>query len=239
MDEQNAQLETEQVAAPTTEETQQPAEQAAQVETVEQTPAEEPQANELETLRKRLADTQAWGHQQAQRAAELQRAQEARRLQELESGLAPEVLDTVRNANEAVQLRQRQEQSKAEEALKAAVEEAVPEAMALVDNPKFAQFVAQEAQKAQQAGKNTASPLTAVAVMSRALREFNQSTAREAAEQAEKARKAKQMQSQSMPGAGAAVSAAKPPSDWTMDASAVKNMSPAEFEKLRRKGLGY
>ena len=239
MDELNNELKAPE-ADQQTEQPEQVTEQVTETEQTEtQTPADNPLAEELETLKKRLADTQSWAHQKAQEAAELRRQQDQRRLSELESGLAPEVLEAVDRASEARQLRQSQEIQRQEAELKAAIEEAVPDALALVENPEFGRFVTQEANKARAAGKDPANPLTGVAVMNRALNEYRNASARDAAEQAEKARKAKQMQAQSMPGAGAAVPAGKPATDWTQNADAVKNMSPAEFEKLRRKGLGY
>lgn len=213
---------------------------APQVEQTEQAPEvkqETPPAEDIETLKKRLADTQAWAHERNQRAIELERQQEAARLKQLQSGLEPGVLDVVDQAITVREIQARQAKETREREVREAVFEAVPDFDALSANPAFAKALEDQAQALMAQGKDPLKPTLAVRAVLEAKRQFEVSQARAAAEAEDKARKASKMAAMNVPGSGAATTAStKTPEQQAAD---VWNMSPEDFQKAKRKALGF
>lgn len=194
-------------------------------------------AEDLETLKKRLADTQAWAHERNQRALELERQHEASRLKQLQSGLEPGVLDVVDQAITVREIQARQAQEKRQTEARDAVFEAVPDFQALSANPAFEKALNEQAQALIAQGKDPLKPTLAVRAVLEAKRQFEVSQARATAEAEDKARKASKMAAMSVPGSGAATTAStKTPEQQAAD---VWNMSPEDFAKAKKKALGF
>lgn len=232
---QQQETETEVVTPPETEET-------TALETTEGEQAPEAQkvepVEDVETLKKRLADTQAWAHQRNQRALELEKQQEQQRLKQIQEGVTPEVLSVVNHAIEAREIQARQEQARKNDEVLRAVHEVEPEIDALNQNPVFTQALNEQAEKLIASGKDPLNPIFAVKAVLEAKRQFDMSQARTSAEAAERARKTSKMAAMNVPGSGAAAPAnkGKSPED---EAAAVWNMSAEDFAKLKLKARGF
>lgn len=210
-------------------------------EVVETPEAKEEPPEDIETLRKRLADTQRWAHQLNQeRQQELRQRQqqdEAKRLTQLQDGVDPEVLGTVDKAIEAREIRARQEQERKQRAVVDAIHEVEPDIEALQANPLFTKALDEQAAKILAAGKDPMNPIHAVKAVIEARKQFEMSQARTDAEAAEKARKTSKMAAMNVPGSAAASHAkGKTPED---EAAAVWNMSAEEFAKAKQKARGF
>lgn len=194
---------------------------------------------DVEVLKKRLADTQAWGHQNAQRLAEVERQLEARRLQELQSEVQPDVLGVVDKAMEAREIRKRQEEAERQQKVMTSLKEAIPDFDSLQADPEFSKYVQRHAEQVRASGREPMTdPIAAIRAVNAARGEYVQEQARKAAEQATSQARASKLSAMSVPGAGA-TSGTKEAKSWVDDADAVRNMSPEEFAKLTRKGLGF
>jgi hypothetical protein len=203
------------------------------------TQADQPQEEDVATLKKRLADTQAWGHQKAQEAAEIRRELEDRRRRELEAEVQPEVMGVVDKAIEARQIRERQEQEKRMQDVLGAVNRAIPEIVELQADPEFGKLVAKHVTEVRKTGDEPSTdPIAAIRAVNAARMEFLQDQARKAAEKAAQAAKTSKLSGMSVPGAGAS-SPKSEHGDWRQNPEAVRNMSAEDFAKLRAKALGF
>lgn len=213
------------------------AQQFEQTEPVPEVQQETQPAEDIETLKKRLADTQAWAHERNQRAIELEREREAARLRQLQSGLEPGVLDVVDQAITVREIQARQAQEKRQQEVRDAVYEAVPDFESLNTHPAFAKALDEQAQALMAQGKDPMKPTLAVRAVLEAKRQFEVGQARAAAEAADKARNASKIAAMQMPGSGSASPATtKTPQQ---QADEVWNMSPEDFQKAKRKALGF
>lgn len=207
-------------------------------EVVETPEAKEEQPQEdVETLKKRLADTQRWAHQLNEEKRQRQQQEEANRLKTLQDGLDPEAVNFVDRAIELREMKTRQDLERKNREASEAVYEAVPNFDALVGNPLFDAELAKQAQALVAAGKDPMKPTLAVAAVLEAKRQFDMSQARADAEAAEKTRKTSKMAAMNVPGSGAAAHAkAKSPEE---EAAAVWNMSAEDFAKAKAKARGF
>lgn len=205
-------------------------------EQVEAVPA---QKDDVEVLKKRLADTQAWAHQNAQQLAEARRLLDERRERELRQQVQPEVLGAVDAAIEAREIQKRREVEGQQQAVVNALYEAVPDLREIETDPEFSKHVAKHAEELRAKGKDPMrDPLAAIRAVNAARVEFFQERARLATEEAQKAAKQTKLSAMSVPGASAA-SSTKEAKDWRQDADAVKSMSAEDFAKMRAKALGF
>lgn len=228
-----------------TEQEQTPPEQEGQESAVQQpegeqtTPEAQPEPQEdVETLKKRLADTQRWAHQLNEQMRERERREEAARLASLREGANPEVRSEVDRAMEAREIEQRQAQERKNQEVLKAIHEVEPDIDTLNQNPAFSRALEEEARKLIDAGKDPLNPALAAAAVVRAKHQFTTSQARAQAEAEDKARKASKMAAMNVPGSGAAAPSGKGKSPEEMAAD-VWNMSPEEFAKLKQRARGF
>lgn len=212
---------------------------ALETEQVAETPpaVEEVPQEDVETLKKRLADTQRWAHQLNEEKRQRQQQQEADRLRQLQDGLNPGDVDVVDRAIEAREIRARQEAERKNREVLTAIHEVEPDIETLNANPLFAKALEEQAQKLIAAGKDPMNPIQAVKAVLEARKQFDMSQARADAEAAEKTRKTSKMAAMNVPGSGAAAHAkAKSPDE---EAAAVWNMSAEDFAKAKAKARGF
>jgi hypothetical protein len=205
-----------------------------ETDAVPETQQEQP-SEDVETLKKRLADTQRWAHQLNQ---EKQQREQAERLRQLQDGVQPDVLSAVDQAIEVREIRARQEQQRKNEDVLRAIHEVEPEIDTLNQNPAFAKALDEQARKLLESGKDPLNPIFAVKAVVEARKQFEMSQARAAAEAEDKARKASKMAAMNVPASGTAAPprGGKSPEE---DAAAVWNMSAEDFAKLKQKARGF
>lgn len=199
-----------------------------------ETPPEQPQ-EDVETLKKRLADTQRWAHQLNE---EKRQREQSERLKQLQEGVDPGVLSEVDRAIEAREIRERQERERKNIDVLKAIHEVEPEIDTLQQNPAFARALDDQAKKLIDAGKDPLNPIFAVKAVVEARKQFEMGQARAAAEAEDKARKTSKMAAMNVPASGAAAPprGGKSPEE---DAAAVWNMSAEDFAKLKQKARGF
>lgn len=212
--------------------------QEVQKEGVTET-AVKPLEEDAETLKKRLADTQAWGHRANQEAAALKRELDELRLRDIQAQVTPEVLETVERATQAVEIRKARAVEQAQQATMKAVYEAVPDVAALEGDTEFQTLLAKHAGEVRKLGKEPSTdPMAAIRAVTAARIEYLQTQARVAAEKADAARKTSKLSGMSVPGAGATGGKLEP-KDWRDNPDVVKNMSDKDFAAMRAKALGF
>ena len=192
---------------------------------------------QLQAKDKALRDTQAWGHENARRAKELERSQ-VKKPQLLEE--MPELADVVRHVNqENAENAQASYQQRNEQAI-ALVSKSMPDLHQLLSDPDF--------YKAMENRRNAVGAMEFdldPAVMIRELtaeKEARNAAKFESQKQAalEAARKDYEKQSRSkssMTMPGAASGAGRTAKDLSYDD--VMNMSDADFKRMQSKALGY
>ena len=230
------------------EQQQQQQAQEAQTEAIEQSALDESQASpapeqkhegeDVETLKKRLADTQKWAHQLNTELKQRQQQQEAHRLNELQQGLQPEVLSVVDQAIEAREIRQRQEAQRREQQASQAIYEFDPDVERLKDDPVFVRTFEAQCERLRGEGKDPLNPIFAVKAVAEARKQYEQSQARADAQAQEQARKTSKLSAMDVPGSGAAAPPSKGKSE-DEQAADVWNMSPAEFAKMKMRARGF
>jgi hypothetical protein len=207
-------------------------------------PAKQPEAKpadpveelrlELEKTKKALKDTQQWGHKNAE---ELKRIQRDRELAQREASKPaildanPELVEAIRYVASDPTPKHQEEDGKA--AWVAAVNGAHPGIFEIPDGDELVQAIAK---RAEELGTDWHNPIVAIREITaeKLAHTERQIGKRFAAESA----KAAQKSAMSVPGAGS--SAVTQSTDKALeDANRIMKMSPAEFEKERRRVLGY
>lgn len=186
----------------------------------------------VEKTEKALKDTQAWGTKNAQELANLRREQQERE----RAATRPAILDENPELEAAIKYVNPQpvQQHDSNEEWKAIISKAHPGIFDVTIDPELEQALMV---RLQSLGAEVQDPLIAIREISREKEAYAERMIgkRFAAESA----KAAQKTAMSVPGAGAGV-ARTAPQDTDLEAkNRILNMSPSEFEKERRKVIGY
>lgn len=207
-------------------------------------PEEKPAIDPVEELRlklekaeKALKDTQAWGTKNAQRLAELERERERQQREASKPAIleqAPELEDAIRYVTQDPQQEQAKIQQQQREQWMAAIDAVHPGIFSLPDEDELVQAVAA---KAQTLGEQWFDPLVAIReITAEKLAHHERQSAKRMQAELEKSAKKSAM---SVPGAGSGTVNAAPIDSQKELADRYLKMSSVEFEKERRKILGY
>lgn len=189
----------------------------------------------LERAEKMAKDNQAWATKASQEAAALRRQQDAAQREAAKPAILeanPELADAIRYVATDPAPQQQAEQHRAN--FQATIEKVHPDAFA-ADMPKELQDAISA--KWSALGDEAQDPLTIVRViteekLAHAERQIGKRFAAEAAKEAKKS-------AMSVPPAGASTVAVVPVDAQLVEAQRIQNMTDAEFQKERRKVLGY
>lgn len=230
-------LEAEANPSTTSEEsTETPAEVVAEVEEETPKPSVEDQLKEIREVNERLTkearDNKAWATRNAQELARLKKDREAEERQRNR----PAILDDVPGLEEAIKHTAAPAAAQPQQQWGESVAKAIPDIDEHLADPGFFQK-AQEIRS--RLGEDWNDPLIAIRELSNARAEhLRESAVSKAVEQAKRdhAAKAKKLGAMGVPGGSGKPAAAKTEED---EAERIRNMSNDDFDKLRRKALGY
>lgn len=188
---------------------------------------------QIETLEKRVSETQRWGHQNAAEVARLKREADTRKHAETR----PAILDANPGLEDAIKhVAAPTTQETPEQRWLSAVTHAIPDAESLLADPNF---FAKAKEKQSALGPEWDNPLTAIRELSELKAEHISSrNARAAVESARKdfEAKAKKRNAMDMPGGSGGKDSEQRQTD---EAQKVWDMPAEKFNAMRAKTLGY